>query len=101
MKTWEEHQDLPGRLRATGRMRQGHTAPQTVPVGTVKGVRVPAWYARKRILNSRPCPASRAKAGLLLDLDFGADVFKFLLDRRRFVLVDAFLDWLGRAVHQI
>src|ERR1700730_17962132 len=37
----------------------------------------------------------------LLDFDFGAGFFKLLLDSRRFVLVNALFDGLGRAVDQV
>src|SRR5437870_712664 len=37
----------------------------------------------------------------LLDLDFGADLFKLLLDRRRLVFVHAFFDRLGRTIDQV
>src|SRR3954454_16698593 len=45
--------------------------------------------------------ASRGAQALLLDLDFGADVFELLLDRGGFVLRHAFLDRLGRAFNEI
>src|SRR5277367_1631201 len=37
----------------------------------------------------------------LLDFDFGARVFKLLLDGRGFFLVNAFLDGLGCAVNEV
>src|SRR5467141_2308832 len=37
----------------------------------------------------------------LLDLDLGAGLFELLLDRSGFVLVDAFLDGLRSAIHQV
>src|SRR6202165_6246597 len=40
-------------------------------------------------------------AGKLLDLDLGAGLFELLLDRSGFVLVDAFLDGLRSAIHQV
>src|SRR5437868_14837689 len=46
-------------------------------------------------------PPNRRKAGELLDFDFRSGLFELLLDGRRLVLVNAFLDGLGRAVNQI
>jgi hypothetical protein len=43
---------------------------------------------------------TRAPASLL-DLDLGAGFFELLLDRRRFVLVDAFLDGLRRGLDEV
>src|SRR5713101_4370689 len=37
----------------------------------------------------------------LLDLHLGTSVFELLLDRRGLVFVDAFLDGLGGAIHQV
>ena len=50
----------------------------------------------------RYCFVAPFHAGpLLLDLDFGASVFELLLDGRSLVLVHAFLDGLGRAIHEV
>jgi len=43
----------------------------------------------------------RARIPGLLDLDLGARVFELLFDRSRLVLVHAFFDRLGRAIHQV
>src|SRR5258708_19356766 len=58
--------------------------------------------------HEKPCNknkfgAAPAKAGArqLLDLDLGASLFELLLDGGRFVLVDAFLDGLRRAIHKV
>src|ERR1700738_3627682 len=40
-------------------------------------------------------------ADRLLDFDFGAGFFELLLDSRRFVLINALFDGLGRAVYQV
>src|SRR5277367_1163015 len=45
-----------------------------------------------------PPPPSKRK---LLHFDRCADIDELLLDRLGFVLIDAFLDWFRRAVHQI
>src|SRR5262245_49493351 len=39
--------------------------------------------------------------GPLLDLDLRAGLFELLLDGRGFVLVHAFLDWLGRGLDEV
>ena len=48
----------------------------------------------------RAGPETWPKAKKLLDLHLGARFLELLLNRRGFVLVDAFLDGLRRAIHQ-
>src|SRR6266478_216557 len=51
---------------------------------------------------ARYCFAAPFHPGpLLLDLDLGAGVFELLLDGRSLVLVHAFLDGLGCAIHEV
>src|SRR6266481_7709205 len=52
------------------------------------------------LLNTASWPRS-TRGPLLLDLDFGAGVFELLLDGRGLVLVHAFLDGLGCAIHEV
>src|SRR6267154_1008873 len=56
---------------------------------------------RKTVLRQFKRYPGRAGAGKLLDLDLGAGFFELLLDRSGFVLVDAFLDGLRSAIHQV
>src|SRR5437763_102009 len=49
----------------------------------------------------RAGPETWPKAKKLLDLHLGARFLELLLNRRGFVLVDAFLDGLRRAIHQV
>src|SRR5207245_4617703 len=51
---------------------------------------------------AQPGAARAAPSPLkLLDLDFGADLFKLLLDRRGLVSIHAFFDRLGRTIDQV
>src|SRR6266576_4762479 len=56
---------------------------------------------RKTVLRQFQRDPGQAGAGKLLDLDLGAGLFELLLDRSGFVLVDAFLDGLRIAIHQV
>ena len=56
---------------------------------------------RKTVLRQFKCDPGQVGAGKLLDLDLGAGLFELLLDRSGFVLVDAFLDGLRSAIHQV
>src|SRR2546422_1726832 len=85
-----------------------HTRPPAVLVGRVARLCFPACSLRKRIPSARVSPRQAGAApnptkrvAKLLDLDFGAGVFELLLDRGGLVFVDAFLDGLGGAVHQV
>src|SRR5467141_4477558 len=54
--------------------------------------------------SARSCaapPLEKRCCKKLLDLDLGAGLFELLLDRSGFVLVNAFLDGLRRAIHQV
>src|SRR5215472_7969708 len=79
-----------------------------VPLGTLGVVKMPSFNVRDALWRGpspeKPCPSgnpSRTRKPKLLDLHLGAGLFELLLDRRGFVLVHAFLDGLGRAVHQV
>ena len=54
---------------------------------------------KSRSAKTFPAPPEKTGAGKLLDLHLGAGLFELLLDRGRFVLVDAFLDGLRSAIH--
>src|SRR5216684_9256325 len=56
---------------------------------------------RKRIPLARSARSYAAPPLELLDLDLGAGLFELLLDRSGFVLVDAFLDGLRSAIHEV
>src|SRR5207245_3622137 len=60
--------------------------------------RVPA---RKTAPQQFSCTPGQAGGHQLLDLHLGTSVFELLLDRRGLVFVDAFLDGLGGAIHQV
>src|ERR1700726_4589111 len=60
----------------------------------------PPKEARRVVGARKTRQPRRSAANVLLDFDFSAGFFELLLDGRRFVLVNAFLDGLGRAVHQ-
>src|ERR1700682_6487258 len=62
---------------------------------------LPRAPTRKTVLRQFKRDPGQAGASKLLDLDFSAGLFELLLDRSGFVLVDAFLDGLRSAIHQV
>ena len=57
---------------------------------------LPIWKV-SHITNRYPAPSSGNR---LFDLDLGSDFGKFIPDRFRFFLGNAFLNIIGRAIHQ-
>src|SRR6266849_8984283 len=100
--------DLPGIARHTAAGGPKRARGSVTSTGFDLRTRIPLARSARFLDRAPPekpyCDNSsvtQAGAGKLLDLDLGAGFFELLLDRSGFVLVDAFLDGLRSAIHQV